>query len=220
MKTLIPVLVLPLALPSLACQSIKAAPEGSPRVEVELAVEVDPAVYDPFAEEVDRAQLRALIEDTVLPLSDVGLRFYPVPTEAYQDGDVHPEYALTIHVQRFDVLLEHKLIEVEGQAPFIRTTLEQADAHSSVVFERRREGAPPLLVGSAQGAGDAKVVPEETGDLLLRHETQDGESILLPHASFTHAIEESVEKALGLLQKPIDREFQAPAPPAPTPARS
>ena len=43
MKTLIPAVVLPLALVA-GCQSIKSAPEGSPRVEVELVVEVDPAV--------------------------------------------------------------------------------------------------------------------------------------------------------------------------------
>lgn len=215
MKTLIALLFAPLALPALACQDIKTAPEGSPRVEVELVIDVDAAVYDPFAEDVDRAQLRGLIEDVVLPLSDVGLRFYPVPTEAYKDGDVHPEYALTIHVQRFNAVLEHNLVEADGQAPWIRTTLERTDAQSYVVFERRRDGAPPLLVGSAQAEGDAKVAPEETGELLLRHETQAGEKILLPHSAFSQAIQESVEKALALLQKPIDREFMLPAAPAP-----
>jgi hypothetical protein len=215
MRTQSSLLVLALTLLAPACRSIKAAPEGSPRVEVELAIEVDPAVYDHFAEEVDRARLRGLIEEAVLPLSDVGLRFYPVPTEAYQDGDIHPEYALTIHVQRFEVVPSHRLIEVEGQAPWIQTTLERGDALSSVTFERRREGAPPLLVGSAQAAGDGKVVEGEAGDLLLRHETQTGERLLLPHSAFSLAIEESVEKALGLLQKPIDREFEVPVLPAP-----
>lgn len=210
MKTLIPSLILPLALAATGCQSIKAAPEGSPRVEVELVIEVDEAVYDPFAAEVDRDQLRHLVEEAILPLADVGLRFYPVPSSAYEDGDKRPEYALTILVQRFDVTLDHKLIETEGQAPFIQTTMEHADATATATFERRREHAPPLIVGREQADGKTQIRTEETGDLLLRHETQTGEQILLPHSAFSAAIEEAVERALGVLQKPIDREFQVP----------
>lgn len=218
MKTLIPSLILPLALAATGCQSIKAAPEGSPRVEVELVIEVDQAVYDQFAEEVDRDQLRGLVEEAVLPLTDVGLRFYPVPSDAYDGGDKRPEYALTIGIQGFDVPLNHKLIEVEGQAPFIQTTIEHAEATATAQFERRREDAPSLIVGREQAVGSVQVKTEETGDLLLQQETQEGDQILLPHSAFSAAIEEAVEKALGVLQKPIDREFhvpgstQAPAP--------
>ena len=209
MKTLIPAVVLPLALAA-GCQSIKSAPEGSPRVEVELVVQVDPAVYDPFAEEVSRDELRGLVEDAVVPLADVGLRFYPVPSDAYEDDDKRPEYALTIQVQRFDVVLNHKMIEKEGQPPVIETLLEQGNSTATAVFERRRENAPPLLVGRTQSVGDEKIRSEETGDLLLRHETQTGEKILIPHTAFQAAIKEAVMKALGELQKPIDREFTPP----------
>jgi hypothetical protein len=210
MKTLIPFAVLPLALAA-GCQSIKSAPEGSPRVEVELIVKVDDAVYDPFAEEVNRDELRGLVEDAVMPLADVGLRFYPVPSSAYHGDDKKPEYALTIEIQRFEAVLSHNMVEKEGQAPYIETTLDQGNATASAVFERRRENAPPLLVGREQATGDAQVKADETGDLLLRHEGQTGEKILLPHTSFTAAIKEAVEKALGQLQKPIDREFNVPA---------
>ena len=210
MKKLIPFLILPLALAATACQSIKAAPEGSPRVEVELIVKVDPAAYDEFAEEVDRDQLQKLVEDAVLPLADVGLRFYPVPSDAYKGDDTRPEYALTVEVQRFAAVLSNTLIEEEGKAPYIQTLLEKGQATASATIERRRDDAPALVVGREQADGDAVVKDGETGDLLLRHETQTGEKILLPHTAFSQAIEEAVERALGMLQKPIDREFQVP----------
>jgi hypothetical protein len=210
MKPLSIALAMCSVLPALGCQNIKSAPEGSPRVEVELIVQVDSAVYEPFDAEVDKDELRKLVQDAVLPLADVGLRFYPVPSDAYSSGDERPEYALTIHVQRFEPVLDHKLIEEEGQEPRIETHLDGAKAISAAVFERRRDNAPALLVGSMQAEGKSKADDEEPGDYLLSHETQSGEDILLARRLFSESIEESAEKALSLLQKPIDREFDLP----------
>ena len=102
------------ALCSGACQDVHtfvtgeqfvAPPEESPRVEVELVVEVPDAFYDALEGE-DRDELEQAIAERVLSLADLGMRFYPVPTSEYGGGDA-------IVITRYDY---HMTQETENAA--------------------------------------------------------------------------------------------------------
>ncbi|MEM7306659.1 MAG: hypothetical protein AAF682_08315 [Planctomycetota bacterium] len=191
-----------------SCSSNSAAPEGSPRVEVELRVEVDEAVFSPFDPSVDREAILELIDGAVQPLADVGLRFYPVPAEVYTEGDERPEYALTVRVEKFEVTLDHELIEEENKDPWIQTEIEQAECTVLATFEKRRNNAPPLQVGTEAAMGESGENRELEGEFLLEYVTQTGGRLNLSREAFASAVDQAVARVLAKLQKPIDREFK------------
>ena len=203
----LPVLALA-CLPLLACQNIRSAPEGSPRVEVELILSAADDMFAPFDDEVDRDALRAAFEEAVQPVADVGLRFYPVPSEVYGEDDVRPEYALILELGGIVVHLDHELVEEEGQEPWIRTRVESAQCTVTGTFERRRSNAPVLRVGSEQVTANVRVDPDLEAGLLLAHVTQTGERLHLAEETLRLVYDRAVARVLAKLQKPIDREFE------------
>ena len=196
------------ALPFAACQTISSAPEGSPRVEVELLVEVADDVYAPFHADVARDEINAIIEETIFPIADVGLRFYPVHSGVYQPDDDRPEYLLKVRIESFDVVLDHTMVEEEGVDPWILTEIATVECSTHAIFEKRRPNAPPLPVGSETVSGAARVDPEPPGTFLLQYEPLTGERLLLSRVAIEDAVNNAVKRVLIKLQKPIDREFE------------
>jgi hypothetical protein len=81
------------------------APEGSPRVELEVEL----VVHDSFYESLDdvdddaREALEAEMEEIVVSLGNLGLRFYPVAANSYDSGDDRPERRLVVEVDHMGV---------------------------------------------------------------------------------------------------------------------
>src|SRR5688572_22233659 len=71
------------------------APENTRRIEVELVVDVDPAMWGDL---VDHGELEARIVEQVQTVADLGMRFYPVLSGEYGEGDSRPEHVLTVRV--------------------------------------------------------------------------------------------------------------------------
>lgn len=196
-------------------EPFEKAPEHSERVEVELFVRLDEAVFADLDGDAVRTELELATHDTVLDLADVGLRFYAIPTDDYGDADAHPEHVLRVEIESLTVHTEQELVEQEGQEPWMRTFVDHVSCTASAAVEKRRPDGPPLVVGRARGVGRTGVDDEPHGPTAFAvvHESE-AELTVSKHA-LLETIEEAVIVALREVVEPVDRELAGPAPTRP-----
>ena len=199
-------------LPLVACQGISTAPEQSPRVETELDLRMDKSIENALVLET-RGDLAFLLEDAILPLADLGLRLYAVPSANYTAEHQRPEYALRISIEEFDVFVYQEVIKgVEGVPDRVVDRIDYLTCRVRALMERRRSDGPSLEV--ARGIGSSEVVPKASAmpavgrpPLTLRYATQDGEVLKVQREDMTEVVRKALIKALKDLEEPVDREF-------------
>lgn len=198
-------------------------PENSPRIEVELAVEIDPAVWGDLVEHGD---LEAKIVEQVQTVADLGMRFYPVLSNQYEDDDARPEYVLNVRVTELAVETDHRNVEKKDEPPRIESKVKGLDAIATAVVQRRRNGAPELVVANAQATGHVYAVGQErVGELALEGEGAFGvvkldashQELRVCESDVLQAIDEAVVNALRGVIKGVDRELGMEAPAAAKP---
>ena len=121
-------LALSLGLGTAACQDMHAfmtgdpfykASKESPRVEVEVVVDIEGSLYDGLVDVENERELNEAISYVVLSLADVGLRFYPILSQDYGKKDTHPQHRMVVQVQELVIDTEHELVEDRG---FVHST--------------------------------------------------------------------------------------------------
>ena len=193
-----------------ACEGVSTAPAGSPRVEVEVTVNVDPS----FARKLPDAgeDLTRAIVAQVMTQADLGLRFYPVLSRAYGPKDARPEYQLGVDVTDLDVAIDRPMTSTNGGPPVPGTPwVRQVDCTVTTTITRRRQSGPALTVGRSTGRGSVLAsTATDGGDRTAYTMTctdDKSASVSLRHADLMHATQKGLELALGQLVKPVDREF-------------
>lgn len=212
------------ALASAGCQDLNAlvtgdpffaAREDVPRVEVELVVDVEDSVFESF-DARHRSELEETITDEVLSLADVGMRFYPVPSSDYGEGDAHPARLMVVRIEDLVVRTEEETVEEEGSDPRVESFVSGVECSASASLEKRRESAPPLLVAEDHGESRVGVragretEAEEARDSFPLSGDQSGEEPLrVPREKVARAVEKAVVTALRGLMAPVDRDLRA-----------
>jgi len=203
------VLTVPLLLAA-SCQTISKAPEGSPRVEAELVVLVGDDFLGALEDTDADSPLVGAIEDKALSLADVGLRFYPVLSTEYAAGMHKPEYRLTIDVRQLDVLLDHKMVEKEGEDPVIVTRVDRIACTVAAAFDRNIEGRPTLPAGRSLVTSELRPDTSSTDASGYRVEGgTDDKPLVVSEKDILAVVDRAVTMALKQLEEPIDREFSA-----------
>ena len=210
-RSIRPLALAPILLTLASCESLTGvAPEGTPRVEVELAVIVDEAFMTPLVDPT--AELVAAVKEAVRSEADLGLRFYPTLSERYGPNDRRPSYLMTVELKSLNILFEQELIEPEEAPARLVTTIDEVQCSVSASLERRRGNAPPLTVATASSS--QKVNAERDPDAIEAGRGYapkfDGPTMKVLEADITRAVQTASEAALRTMRKPIDREF-APA---------
>lgn len=186
-----------------SCRSIPDAPADAPRVEVEVDVafaeDFRAALQDP-----DEALVRA-IEEAVLREADVGLRFYPVRSADYGEGQARPDYRLAVRVER---LVAELGMDAQTQTQVLRRVETEVD----VALGRRRADGPTLVVArSSQGARrrpvEADVGVQEASYTVAAGSPGGVSGVSVPRATIVAAVREAVNEALSQMVRAIDREF-------------
>jgi hypothetical protein len=220
-KNTLSVTVLLAALAASSCQNLSTlvtgekfilAPEGSPRVELELTVDPQDSLFEVFGNVEVEDELRSSMSDLVLSMADVGMRFYPILDEQYGRNDEHPPYVMNVSLS--DLVLESKnrLIEEEGAEPRIETTISSLSCMATVSIEKRREGAPPLVVAHSQGSGAIAVKTRSDEDSTrtmypAERLVKDGPVPEVSRKDVLAAIEEAVTDALRGTVRAVDRDL-------------
>lgn len=195
-------------------------PENSPRIEVELAVEIDPAVWSDLAEHGD---LEAKIADQVHAVADLGMRFYPVLSSQYAEGDPRPELLLTVRVTGLEVQGEHRRVEKKDEPPRIESKIKGLDSSASAVVQRRRDAGPALVVASAEARGYVYAVSQEKVETLAQageaafavvKEDASHQDLRVCESDVLQVVDEAVVNALRGVIKGVDRELGLEAPAA------
>ena len=197
-----------------ACSTIPKAPEGSPRIEVELALEIDEPFVEPLQLE-DKKALAASFDQTVLDRADVGLRFYPVLSELYESDDQRPPYLLTVVARDLEVEYEFKTKKgAEGEEPEVITELSSLRCNVTATLERRRQGRPPLPVARSKQEIHWNVNDPEAGvDTYPLKPIEEGdEALAVAQDDVTLGLERAVNAALKGLVESIDRELSLTQP--------
>lgn len=194
-----------------ACSGIPQASEETLRTELEVAVRVDPSVSALLSQPDDQESIRRIVSGAILSLADVGLRFYPVPSESYQESDQRPEYLLTVEIQALRAQLDQRVVRSPREVPSVESSLESLACAAVATFERRRSEGPSLIVKQAHGRGDASV-SEASAVLSSEHAFRlrpgsEGRSPSFSAGELDLAVRQAVRNALGNLVEPIDREL-------------
>jgi len=194
-----------------ACTSIAPAPEGSPRVEAEVALLVSRSVHDALAFDSlpDTAEQRFAM--VVSPLTDLGTRFYAVPTEAYEPEHARPEYLLTVELVDVVPRLEQDTVEV-GEEKQLTTRLAGLKCTVRARVERRRTNAPTLPVSGAEAHSELSLGRQDpdrasTAMISLRERPDTGEVLQFRADEFDSLVERAAVSALRQLEAPVDREL-------------
>lgn len=194
-----------------ACNQISRAPQGTPRVELEVVVMVAEPVRTRIPA-LDHAFTQALRE-TVLGKADVGLRFYPVLTDRYTEQMPKPDYRMTVTVRDLAFQLESRTTTQPGQDPVVESWINRLDVPVGIELVKRRPAGPELTVGTAQQSGTASVsrTPKEpTGPTFPLQRTDDQAPLPVAQADLLRAIESGLSKALKDLLPAMDRELNLP----------
>lgn len=195
-------------------QKFLVAPKGSPRVEVE----VDFVVHDSFyaaLDGVDRTALEADMEDLVLGLADLGLRFYPVPADAYESGDARPERHMLVELSELSIAVDEKTVEEEGQPMRIVANVSGVTCAVVARVEKRRSGAPALVVGQGEANGKVRPGPATAEELAavstygVHTEVAAHEGLRVEEQDLLDAFEEGLVDALRSVVKAVDRDLAA-----------
>lgn len=222
-RTALAFVALSLAFGATSCQDMHAfvtgdqffkAPKGAPRVEVELVVEVDDACYAQLAEDADREALNAAIADTVLSYADVGMRFFPILTDTYESRDARPERMMTVRVEKIGINTEHERMEEEGEAPWVESSVKSLDSMATASLEKRRKGAPSLVVGRGMGKSHVRAKSDdEFADgkptYHVKREADDHEELWVTNEDVQDAVGKAVINALREIVEPADRDLAA-----------
>jgi len=188
-------------------------PENSPRIEVELVVDVDPAVWGDLEE---HGELEARIVDQVQTVADLGMRFYPVLSSEYAEGDTRPEHVLTVRVTELAVATDHRLVEKKNEPAHVESKVKSIDSSATAVVQRRRDGGPSLLVANGDGKGHVNAVSQErVGELeaegqpalaVVDEDPEHGD-LRVAESDVLQAVDEAVIDALRGVIKGVDREL-------------
>jgi len=200
--------ILPLALllfPLTSCESLTGvAPEGTPRIETELAISIERDFLGALADA--DASLSEEIKTIVREEASLGLRFYPTPTSEYGANDMHPDYLMLVEVESLVVNFEHEMIEVEGEEPRIVTEIGSVTCDVTTSLQRRRANGPALRVASSTGTATVNAGEVENTDASYAPKS-DGPSPRILKEDILKAVERSVDKSLKSMRTAIDREF-------------
>ena len=200
-----------------SCESLTGvAPKNTPRVEIELAVIVDEAFVEPLSDA--DAGLHAALKEAVRGKADLGLRFYPTPSDLYGESDRRPPYLMTVELDSLVVSFDREMIEEEGAEPRIDASVDTIGCSVSASVARRRENAPSLVVATSQASSQfsAETKPETLASGRGYVPKFEGPALKILEKDIVRAVEAAVDRALKAMRTPIDREF-APEP-APEPA--
>lgn len=196
-------------------------PENSPRIEVELTVEVDEGVWGDLVEHGD---LEAAIQARVHEVADLGMRFYPVLSSQYAEGNARPEYVLAVRVTELAIETDHRSVEKKDEAPRIESKVKGLDARATAVVQRRREGGPALVVSNADGEGHVFAVGQTrveelsaAGQPVFGVVKTDAmhQDLRVCESDVLQTVDEAVVDALRGVIKGVDRELGIGAPPKP-----
>jgi hypothetical protein len=194
----------------IGCQSIPETDPGWTREELEVAVKVDPLIAKLLRQQEDAAVLDTVVSETIFELADVGLRFYPVPSNTYEEGQQHPQYLLTVQIQDLSAKLAGDAVQAARESK-PGNELESVRCTAVATLVKRRNGGPPLIVGKSSGFGQARA-QEAAANLssMLDFELQApyGLPPRLRSEDLRMSIRTAVHEALEQLVKPIDREFE------------
>ena len=211
------VLVLLPAFSFCACDVVPKAPQGSPRVEVEVTVSLDDS-YGKKLKDVG-AELGSAIADMVLSRADLGLRFYPVPSAQYQPNDPRPEYLMSVEVGSLDIILDHRTVQMTGTEPAVVTVVSEIGCTATATVTKRRANGPPLMVGRTTGrcswsasTSPDTPSPEPRVSYVLNRENSDKQPLMLPADDLLRAAEKGVASAFSSLVVPVDRELSLRGP--------
>lgn len=193
-----------------SCNTITRAPQGTPRVELELVV----ATAEGFTAKLqglDAAFAQAL-EEFVLGKADVGLRFYPVPTARYQKDAQRPEYRMTVTVRELSYGLDYRTVTAQpGADPVIESWVNRLEAAVAVDLVKRREGRPELVVGSSQQSGAVSVARsakgEETEPAYTVQRSGEQQVLNVRRGDLLRAVDAGLARALKELLPAIDRDL-------------
>ena len=196
-------------------------PEHSPRIEVELTLDVDEGVWGDLVEHGD---LEAAIQARVHEVADLGMRFYPVLSSQYVEGNARPEYVLAVRVTELAIETDHRHVEKKNEAPRIESKVKGLDARATVVVQRRREGGPALVVSNADGEGHVFAV----GQARVEELSAEGQPVFgvvktdamhqdlrVCESDVLQTVDEAVVDALRGVIKGVDRELGIGAPAKP-----
>ena len=196
-----------LVLPLLAgCSGISQAPKGSPRVELEVGVKIDPS-YTSAVTGLD-ADFTKSFTDIVISDADVGLRFYPVLSTEYEASHARPDYVMSVDLENLKIGLDHRKVENEGEEPVLETSVRQVECSVNVTVTKRRPEGPDLTVGShtSTGVSGASVPPPAPTYAVVRT-GEDKKELLVSKTDLLRAARTALEKSLAALVPPIDREL-------------
>lgn len=190
-----------LLLAAAACEGISSAPKGSPRVEVEIALEVDDS-YTGALQGSDEA-LRQAIAELVRSKGDIGLRFYPVLSDSYQSGDNRPPYVLNVKAHDLNITVGQKTIETGGGAPKTESVVERLECRVSSRIVKRRAKGPELLVASS--SANKKLVA--TRDPGPGYAVATSPQARVSRTDLLAALDAALTKAFRELVPAVDREL-------------
>jgi len=208
MRHLVPGLALALLA---ACHTIEPSAPDTRRVEAEVKVVFDPVFAESLSDEGAQRSVQATATAAALSVADLGLRFYAIPSDAYQKGDPMAPYELTLRMEELGYVVEGHRPEKNGEE--IRT-LERLRASVSAVLRRRRENGPSLVVGMSQGV--AVVTPAEGTEVAVRHvaasyvtttESASGGALRLLADDVAEVTRRATSEALAKLVEAVDREL-------------
>ena len=193
-----------------------AAPEGAPRVEVELVVDVQDPFFDALETE-DVEELRESVTELALSLADVGMRFYPVLSEHYEDDAARPPYLMVVRVEDLDVDVREETIKEKDQEPRVHHSAAGMVCTVVSSLEQRREGAPALIVGRSsissrwRGSRD----DDELGAVPTYTVAEDGgarHGVRVAREDVLSAVDKAMVRSMRELVEAVDREFSIPQP--------
>ena len=197
------------ALACASCETIDQAPKGSPRVELEVTVNVDASYSGKLAGVGD--DLARAIADLVLTKADLGLRFYPVLSRQYGPKDARPEYLLIVDVRDLDVQLQQQTAPRDGSEPQVEASIKQLDCWVTATLSKRRTTGPALLVGRSESKGSAIVANDQSAaakqTYTLKRANAEKPAPPLLHTDLVRATEKGLGSALTGLLIPVDREL-------------
>jgi hypothetical protein len=196
-------------------------PQNSPRIEVELTVEVDEGVWGDL---VERGDLETAIRAHVHEIADLGMRFYPVLSSQYAEGDARPDYVLAVRVTELAIETDHRSVEKKDEAPRIESKVKGLDGAATAVVQRRRGGGPALVVANAAGEGHVFAVSQaRVQELSAEGQPVFGvvkidpahQDLRVCESDVLETVDEAVVEALRGVIKGVDRELAIGAPTAP-----
>jgi hypothetical protein len=199
-----------------SCNQISTAPKGSPRVELEVAVRVEDA-YASRLQGLDEDFLRELRE-RVLAKSDVGLRFYPVPTERYEGAGARPSYLMSVDVRSLTYDIGSRTVNRPNTDPVVETWVSRVGATVAANMVKRRSAGPELTVANAQQTATVGVSQTGTeGKVVYQLQRDQGQLPLqVARDDLLRSIVDALDRALREMLPAIDRELTAGTAPAPS----